>query len=125
MGVVNILRDVTRITKPFPFLYTALLLICWCAEIFTSFAWVCIIESSIFMSFLVVIFLIRLSYPLKYCIWYRLQCTLPLLPQGINYVDTYIYEFSEYYAIVNCVMVYAIALFSLVNAYFVFIKPKQ
>ena len=98
---------------------------CWTAYLFLPFEWVCAIERTIYLSIVVVLFLIRLSYPLKYCIWYRLQCALPLLPQGVVFVDTYIYEFSDYLAIVNIATAFLIFLLSLVNTYFVFIKPHS
>ena len=125
MGVINVLKDVTRITKPFPFLYTLFLLMCWTLYLFLPEAIVEEIDNLVFVSLFVVLFLIRLSYPLKYCIWYRLQCALPLLPQGVVFVDTYIYEFSDYLAIVNIATAFLIFLLSLVNTYFVFIKPHS
>lgn len=81
------------------------------------------IDGTIFISFIMVLFLIRLSYCVKLCKWHRLQCSLPVLPQIVDKIDVHIYEFGAYLAVVNYAVFGLIAVLSLINAYFVFMKP--
>lgn len=83
------------------------------------------IDDCIFLSALVVVLLVRLSYPLKFCIWYRIQCVLPLLPQSVNWVDAYVYDLTDYLVIVNYSAMFLIFTLSLINTYKVFINPTS
>lgn len=123
METIRILRKVTTNVKVFPFFYALI-------YIFSMFAYlvlsedVCImIDTLFYMSVLMAAFLVRLSFCVKLCIWHRLQCCLPLLPQPIIYIDNHIYCFGKTIAIINTWLAISIFTLSLVNAYFVFIKP--
>lgn len=124
MGTVTILRRVTKIVKVFPFLYALLLLV---LSLFASYGSFEIAEglfSLFYMSILVMLYQIHLSYALKLCIWHKLQCILPIFPQIIANIDAYVYEFGANIAVIESILNLAILSASLLNAYFVFIKPS-
>lgn len=81
------------------------------------------VSSAIFLSPLLVVFLILLSYAVRLCKWHRLQCVLPLIPQAMVYCDNYIYEYGVALATINFSVLLLLFILSLVNAYFVFIRP--
>lgn len=125
LSAIGILRNVTRFVKIVPFVYAVLFLLCmmpyWnCDEIILD-----IIDQCVYVSPIVSLTFIRLSYYLKLCNWYRLQCILPILPFPIVLIDEHIYEFGSMAMWINFVITTLIFLLSLVNAYFVFIRPTK
>lgn len=123
MSIVDILRRVTVIVKIFPFFYTFGLLLFWLISPTLTDTALNLVDGAIYLSAIMVLFLIRLSYCVKLCIWHRLQCALPLLPQIVAQVDRYIFKFDYYLATAEVVIMCIIFTLSLINAYFVFIKP--
>lgn len=119
----RIVRSVTTTVKAFPFFYVLGLLLYWVIAPTLSINTVTEIDGAVYLSLIMALFLIRLSYCVKLCIWHRIQCTLPLLPQIIDKIDVYFYEFGTYLAVVNYALFGVIGTLSLINAYFVFIKP--
>ena len=120
----RIVRKVTLTVKYFPFFYALGFLIFWLIAPTLSIDVITGIDGVIYISLIMVLFLIRLSYCVKLCVWHRLQCTLPLLPQIVDKIDTYIYEFGTYSVVANYAVFGVIGVLSLINAYFVFIKPS-
>lgn len=123
MSIVDILRRVTVTVKTFPFFYAFGLLLFWLISPILTETSLNLIDGIIYLSAIMIILLIRLSYCVKLCIWHRLQCALPLLPQIVAQVDRYILKFDLYLAIVEVIVMCIIFTLSLINAYFVFIKP--
>ena len=120
----RIVKSVTITVKTFPFFYALGLILFWLVAPIFNYETLSFIDSLIFLSAVLVLFLIRLSYCVKLCIWRRLQCALPLLPQVIAQIDEHFYEFGEYVSAVNYATTGIVFTLSLVNAYFVFIKPS-
>lgn len=123
MGIIEILRKVTVTVKVFPFFYALIYIPSMFAYMVFSEDVCIMLDTLFYISFLTVAFLIRLSYCVKLCIWHRLQCCLPLVPQPIIFIDNYIYCFSETATIINVWLAILLFLLSLINAYFVFIRP--
>ena len=119
----RIVQNITGVVKPFPFVYTAMLMLFWALAPILRYEAISTIDSLIFLSVIMVLFLIALSYCIKLCKWHRLQCVLPLLPQIVDRIDTNIYEFGANLATVNYAVIGLIVVLSLINAYFVFMKP--
>lgn len=101
MGLVEILRRVTVTVKVFPFLYALVYISAMFGYLLFDEDICTWIDTLFFMSVLNVALLVRLSYCVKLCIWHRIQCCLPLLPQPVIFVDNYIYCFGETLAIIN------------------------
>ena len=123
MGIVEILRKVTTTVKVFPFFYALIYIPSMFAYLVLSEDACIMLDTLFYMSVIMVVFLIRLSYCVKLCIWHRLQCCLPLLPQPIIYIDNNIYCFGKMAIIINVWLAIIIFILSLINAYFVFIRP--
>lgn len=119
----RIVKSVTTVIKHFPFYYTFGLILYWLVAPLFSYESISTIDNLILLSAIMVAFLLRLSYCVKLCIWHRLQCALPLLPQAIAQIDEHLYEFGVYTSIINHATIAVVFILSLVNAYFVFMKP--
>lgn len=123
--IANILRKTTKFVKIVPFVYALLFLLCmipyWqCDEDILN-----IIDECFYVSPIVCLTFIRLSYYLKLCNWYRLQCCLPMFPLPVIIIDENIYEFGDEFGWINFAVTILIFLLSLINAYFVFIRPSR
>lgn len=121
--VLNVVRRVTKAIKIFPFVYILILLLFLPTMSYLDIDTATILSGCIFESPLLIALLILLSYSVKLCIWHRIQCLLPLVPQVADFVDTHIYEYGEALATLNFIVLLLLFILSLVNAYFVFIKP--
>ena len=124
MGIVEILRKVTVTVKVFPFFYALIYIPSMFAYMVFSEDTCIMLDTLFYISFLTVAFLIRLSYCVKLCIWHRLQCCLPLIPQPIIFIDNNIYCFGQASVIINTWLAILLFILSLINAYFVFIRPS-
>lgn len=123
--ILAIIRRTTKIIKVFPFLYIVLFLVVMPIECYAEYSVDISLSYLFFESPLMIAFLILLSYTVKLCKWHRLQCALPLLPQIADFVDTHLYEYGEALATFNFAILILLFILSLVNAYFVFIKPSS
>ena len=123
--IINILRRVTTLVKLYPFAYTALYICCMFAYIFGTENIAIFCDQMFYTSPFMILCAIGLSYSLKLCKWHRLQCVLPLLPSIAVMIDEYVYQISKVGACLNAVLITIMFIASLINAYFVFIKPKR
>lgn len=83
-----------------------------------------ILDQLFYTSPIVVSCNIALSYTLKLCKWHRMECSLPLIPMLPLFVDYYIYPLNNIAVGINTTIMIILCLASLINAYFVFIKPS-
>ena len=124
IGIVNILRNVTLIVQIYPFVYAFLYILSMLGYIFCSDAIAVLLDQLFYTSPIVVSCNICLSYALKLCKWHRLQCYLPMFPLIPVVIDTYISPLSKLAAIINAITIIILCIASIVNAYFVFRRPK-
>lgn len=117
---IEILRNVSKVVKTFPFLYTALLLLLSPLEAWLSLEWSEVLGLLTFTSLPSLWLCWRLSCAVKLCPWHRAQCFIMLLPLAIPLCRILKPEVSILWIWAG-VAVLLIA--SLVNCYFVFIKP--
>ncbi len=117
MGMVGILRRVTVTIKLYPFFYAAIYIFCMFGYLMFDEDVCTWLDTMFYMSILNVAFMVRLSYCVKLCIWHRIQCCLPLLPQPVIFIDNHIYCFGQTLAIINVWLAVAIFLLSLINIY--------
>lgn len=116
----SILREVTFTLKVAPFIYTFMYIIFYILYVCVGDAYLMALERYLYISPIVIATMFYLSYTLRFCNWYRLQCLLPLFPQVLGLVDKYVYAFGEYSAMAVVGMTVAIFVISLINIYFVF-----
>ena len=124
IAIVRILRRVTTIVKVYPFLYSMLYVSCMIVYMFCSDKVSILCDQLFYASPFMIVCAIGLSYSLKLCKWHRLECILPLLPTFMVFVDEFIYQIPKSASYLNAILMVAICILSLINAYFVFIKPN-
>lgn len=124
-SIVEAVRTATKVVKVFPFLYAVIMLLMLPINAYCRAEFALYIGMMFYISVLFVALLIRLSYCFKLCKWHRLQCSLPLIPQMMDYIDTHIYEFNVSWANINTALYLGLFTLSLVNAYHVFIKQSK
>lgn len=125
LAIVKMLRKVTTIVKVYPFAYTSLYISCMLVYMFGTDGASILCDQLFYTSPFMIFCAIGLSYSLKLCKWHRLECILPILPSIIVLVDEYVLQLSKLGAYINSTLIIALCILSLVNAYFVFIKPRN
>jgi hypothetical protein len=98
-----------------PFVYTLLFLVVFSLAFFsTNAAMLTAIDYVCFISPLVVLAHLVYSWMLRFCVWHRLACALPILPQPVDLYDTYISPFTvEQIIIVKATIIVTILLYFL------------
>lgn len=124
IAIIEIARKVTSVVKFSPFVFAVAYIITMICYMFCDDATATLLDQLCYTSPLVVIMNFRLSYALKLCKWHRLECALPMLPLIPLVIDYYIYPISKFGAIVNGTSILILIILSLVNAYFVFRRPR-
>lgn len=119
-----ILRDVTIAVKVAPFIIVFLYLLGITAYFFTDDATQTVIDTWLYVSPVFVGMLLILSHLLKMCIWHKIECMLPLVPQIVVLIDIF-YQLDEIASKVNVAVVIFIFLLSILNAYMTFIRKND
>ena len=125
LAIVRILRKVTKIVKIYPFVYAVLYALCMIGYLVCDDIVSVMLDQLFYNSPIVVSCNILLSYSLKLCKWHRLQCLLPMFPLIPLFVDYLIFPVSKLVFTINALTIILLFALSLINAYFVFIKPKN
>lgn len=122
--VIGILRNATEAVKFIPFAYALLYIVSILSYSFCSESVLLWIDMTFYVSPISIIFLLILSRTLKLCKWHRLECVLPMMGFCAVFINDFIIEFGKYGQLANYIIVITTFILSLVNAYFVFRKPK-
>lgn len=125
LALVRILRKVTKIVKIYPFVYAVLYALCMIGYLVCDDIVSVMLDQLFYTSPIVVSCNILLSYSLKLCKWHRLQCLLPMFPLIPLFVDYLVFPVSKLAFTINALTIMLLFILSLINAYFVFIKPKN
>jgi hypothetical protein len=125
LAIVRILRKVTKIVKIYPFVYAVLYALCMIGYLVCDDIVSVMLDQLFYTSPIVVSCNILLSYSLKLCKWHRLQCLLPMFPLIPLFVDYLVFPVSKLAFTINALTIILLFALSLINAYFVFIKPKN
>lgn len=124
IAIVAILRNVTLIVQLYPFAYTVLYVLCMVGYLVGSEELSCTLDQLFYTSPISILFALILSRSLKLCKWHKLECVLPMIPLIHLAIDSYIIPLSNVSAIINVGTIIVLCILSLINAYFVFIKPS-
>ena len=122
LSSLNIIRNVTRIIKIAPFIYTLIYIVFLAMQILGMENIMSLMESMCYVSPIVIITLFILSHSLKLCFFYRLQCLLSAAPQIFVLIDEYLYEFGTLSVSLATVFMGTVFLLSMINVYRVFIS---
>ena len=124
-ALISILRESTRIAKIAPFAFVFAYMLAMIGYMLFSENVAVALDTLFYVSPMTVVLLWLLSRAFKLCNWHRFECILPLVPQIPIFFDDYINQFDYAGAFVNISVIGLLFLLSLVNAYFVFIKPTH
>ena len=124
-GAIQILRKATATVKVAPFAFALLYLAALVVYILFNDTVATIADMLFYVSPVAVFFNLRMSKIFKMCKWHRLECLLPLLPIVIVFINGFGFIIPDIAVYVNWSVNLIIFLFSLLNAYFVFIKPRN
>lgn len=125
LGIVQILRKVTRTVKIAPFILAVLYMMSMVGYLLFSDTVSIILDYLFYISPSTIVILLILSKSTKMCVWHRLECILPMVAMLPALVDDFIKRFTNSATVVNISTIGVIFLASLINAYFVFIKPRN
>lgn len=125
LRIVKILRNATKVVKLMPFIYAIVYILCMVGYLLFSDEVATLLDKLFYVSPISIIFPLCLSRTLKMCVWHKIECILPLLPTLLVFVDEFIMQFTVLYAYINVILISFLCIASLINAYFVFIKPKN
>ena len=125
LRIVKILRNATKVVKLMPFIYAIVYILCMVGYLLFSDEVASLLDKLFYVSPVSIIFSLCLSRTLKMCVWHKIECILPLLPTLLVFVDEFIMQFTVLYAYINVILISFLCIASLINAYFVFIKPKN
>ena len=124
-GAIKILRKATVAVKVAPFVYAILFLVALVSYLFLNETISTIADMLFYASPVCVVYNLWLSRIFKMCKWHRLQCCLPMFPLVAILLDSFVVPFGDVAVYVNYFVDIAIFILSLLNAYFVFIKPRN
>ena len=124
-GAIQILRKATATVKVAPFAFALLYLAALVVYVLFNDTVATIADMLFYVSPVAVFFNLRMSKIFKMCKWHRLECLLPLLPIVIVFINGFGFIIPDIAIYVNWSVNLIIFLLSLLNAYFVFIKPRN
>ena len=125
LGDIQILRKVTKTVKIAPFILAFLYMFSMIGYMLFSDSVSVILDYLFYVSPTTIVLLLLLSKATKMCIWHRLECVLPLVALLPGLFDDLIMTLSNIAAHINIILIALVCLASLINAYFVFIKPTH
>lgn len=124
-GAIQILRKATATVKVAPFAFALLYLVALIVYLLFNDTVATITDLLFYVSPVAVFFNLRMSKIFKMCKWHRLECILPLLPIIVVFINAFGFIIPDAAVYVNWFVNLTIFVLSLLNAYFVFIKPRN
>lgn len=118
--LVNKLRAVTLAVQIIPFIYTAIYLLSMAFYWFADESVIAVIDELFYTSSATILAFLILSKALRLCVWHKIACALPLIPQMLVILDGSLVTFSISIAKVSILIMSAMCLLLLVAAYKVF-----
>lgn len=122
--LIATLRKVTRTVKVAPFFIAFFYMLTILGYMYMPDSVICVLDSFLYFSPISVLIMFVLSKQLHLCFWHRLECSLPLVCLVPSLVDSLLVPLSDVATYVNAIILTLILLLSLVNAYYVFVKPS-
>lgn len=120
-----ILKKVTNIVKVTPFVSVFFCLLTISGYFYMPEKVIRIMDMLVYSSPFHIGVLLLLSRRLMLCKWHRLQCVLPVVAAIPSVIDRTLYRLSPLAADINIIIMMVLFATSLVNAYFVFVKPAM
>ena len=125
LGAIQILRRVTRTVKIAPFVLAVLYMLSMIGYMVFSDTVATILDYLFYISPSTIVILLIFSKSTKMCVWHKLECILPMVSMLPSLFDEMIMNLTNVAAYINAATIAFISLASIINAYFVFIKPRN
>lgn len=125
LGAIQILKSVTRTVKVAPFVVAVFYMMSMVGYLLFSDTVATILDYLFYVSPSTIVIMLLLSKSTKMCVWHRLECVLPIVAMIPALVDDFIMRFTNSATVVNISTIGLMFLATLLNAYFVFIKPRN
>ena len=104
-----------------PFIYSAFYIISLAVGLFAPSGVVKIFDMLFYASPITVAAFLVLSKLLRMCRWHRAACIVPVIPQGISFVDYYLVQFPASAVAMTMIILISMTIFLLVSAHKTFI----
>lgn len=121
--LIKTLRKVTQTVKVAPFVVALFYMLTILGYMYMSDTIIYLLDTTLYFSPAAVVMMLILSKQVQLCFWHRLECVLPVICMIPSAIDILIYPLSETATYINAITLSVILLLSLINAYFVFVKP--
>jgi len=122
--LVSILRKVTTTVKVAPFAIALFYLLTILGYMYMPDIAIYLLDTLLYFSPISVVLMFILSKQLRLCFWHRLECSLPVLCMVPGIIDDLFISLTEAATYINAVTLSLVLLLSIINAYFVFVKPS-
>lgn len=122
--LVSILRKVTTTVKVAPFAIALFYLLTILGYMYMPDIVIYLLDTLLYFSPISVVLMFILSKQLRLCFWHRLECSLPVLCMVPGVIDDLFISLTEAATYINAVTLSLVLLLSIINAYFVFVKPS-
>lgn len=120
--LIDTLRRVTTAVQVLPFVYSAIYIIVLVVYNFSSMEVQSTLDTLFYVSPIIIIGFLLLSKLLCLCMWHKIACSLPVVPQIISFIDCYIFTFSDSAVYVFNGMLIIMTAILLIASYNVFLK---
>lgn len=122
--IIRVQKQVIQTVKLSPFFIAIFYMLTILGYMYMPDIVITFLDTFLYVSPLCVIIFLILSKQLGLCKWHKLECCLPVLCMLPSLFDWTIAPLSELASYINAILLSCILCLSLVNAYFVFIKPS-
>lgn len=119
----KIIKSATDFVRKLPFYYAVIYVFLICVYLFCSDNVSTFIDWTFNISPAAVFVNIRLSRMFKFCVWHRIECSLPLIPYFAMIVD-FICPLGMGGALANLIIICLLIVATIVNAFFVFRRAR-
>ena len=93
--IVSVTKRFTRVVQVLPFVYLLVFAIVALAEPFLSDAAFGVVNNLFYVAPGIQAIVLGLSRLLRLCRWHKIACLLPMSSQAENYIDGYIFQFTQ------------------------------
>lgn len=123
--LIDRLRNVILATQIIPFAYSSIYIALLATYNMYGLETKENLDMLFYVSPVVILSFLILSRALHLCVWHKMACSIPLIPQIVSFVDYYIISFEEIYVHVFNGTIIAMLVLLLIAAYKVFLSPKH
>lgn len=119
--IAQIIKRTLITIKIAPFVFTLGYIVCLLFYMWGSDKARLVVDILFYTNPMIIVLLLILSKIYQLCGWHRLQCCIPLFPMVVMIIDSFIVEVSAIVANIKIYLCLIMFIFSLINAYKIFL----